>query len=242
MVDDAPLHLVPPAPARRLGRIESLQRTHATISGHNLLEPDGASEPIAEAVAATGDDAAATDARPRAVVMSTGWFGGPPLWAPESFAAPIYPQDHRTWSGPGWRGFEARWRELAPRAAAAAVDVWWWPHHRHAVSDGQSIMTLARRWADEGPREFGVCLEPTALLTPAMLGDAEDHLARVLDALSDQPALRVVVFSSAARVTIDGDEHLVPCPPGLGVVEPELVMRLIEAHVPRTVPVVIRAA
>lgn len=64
---------------------------------------------------------------------------------------------------------------------------WVRPHARHVMSDAQSCLSEVRRWAerkDQGQSVPRLLLDPAMLLTAEMLGAAEDHVVRALDALA----------------------------------------------------------
>jgi hypothetical protein len=68
-------------------------------------------------------------------------------------------------------------------ASAISARVVWWPLATDVISDGPSLLTFLR---SRPQRRF--LFDPHGLLTEAMLPKAEDHLARLEEALGTHPA------------------------------------------------------
>lgn len=103
-----------------------------------------------------------------------------PAWLPKARAA-----------------FEA---SLAPwDALAAGRPVAIWPVSDGAISDIPSTLTFLR-----GRPAWGLVLDPASLLTPDMTANAEEHLARIAEALAGHSAmLGLVVPSRPLRADIE---------------------------------------
>lgn len=130
----------------------------------------------------------------------------------------------RTWSVAGREAWAARRAVLAARGGpwwlrAAAGDV---------LSDVQGMLNEARSWREGAP--WRVLLDPVALLTPAMLDAAEEHVARAVDALATHPATAALVLTNAvAGVDDRGRAVVVPSPLHTGVLGPEFLTRAAAA-------------
>lgn len=94
---------------------------------------------------------------------------------------------------PASRGrWDARSAELAVEAEHRGVRLAIWPHAEDVVSDIPGVVTFCRAVSNtRGGAEsvsaattpWGLLLDPAALMTPAMLPNADDHLARLRDML-----------------------------------------------------------
>lgn len=187
-------------------------RVVAAAIGANLLDEalDGA------ALASLAPDGAA-------LIVRTGWLGechtidgGERVWTPHP----------AQWLGDARARFDA-----SVDALLGALDgrpLWLWPHARHVLSDGPSL----RRWLeDRGEDAPGVLLEPSALLTEPMLGEAEEHLDRVVQTAEVSRAVRGRVCAVLARGVraFEGGEpgqvELAACVRSDGLVEADLVDR-----------------
>lgn len=139
-----------------------------------------------------------------AVVAWTGWYG-------RRDGSGVTPLDPRVWTDAGWSAFEAACGMIAG-ATGGGHGVWFRPHARHVLGDAQRCRVAARGWAERG-QGFGLLLEPAALLTPSMLEAAADHIARMLEAVGDSPALAGIVASDLELVERDDE----PGPAGRAV-------------------------
>ncbi|MEM9558747.1 MAG: hypothetical protein AAF995_00445 [Planctomycetota bacterium] len=160
------------------------------------------------------------------LVVRTGWLG----------------ERHGIGSGEHvWTAHPAQWLSGAREQFDVAVDallealgdrpLWLWPHARHVLSDGPST----RRWLEAraevrpGARGLGVLLEPTALLTEAMIAEREEHLDRVVQTAEVSPPVREAIRGVVARGVraFEGEEagliELGACAQSDGLVEPERV-------------------
>ncbi|MGP1271889.1 MAG: hypothetical protein ACTS22_01005 [Phycisphaerales bacterium] len=119
-------------------------------------------------------------------------------------ASGAFPRDFRTWSPEGWaalRGGVAAWAgrqgargdgRLCLRPAAGCV-----------LSDPQACLT----WLREGLREdhagsVELLLDVVSMLTPAMVGELEDHAVRAFEALGDSSRVAGCVMGAPV---IEGD-------------------------------------
>jgi hypothetical protein len=107
------------------------------------------------------------------------------------------------------------------------------PHHRHVLSDVQGSLSFLR---ERQGQPFGIALSPADLLTPDMLKDADDHLARAIGSLGH---LADVVMVEDVR---PGPEGLERVPFGEGVLPVGRYASLIREHVPAATPLVLPAA
>jgi hypothetical protein len=147
---------------------------------------------------------------PPALVCSSGRFED----------GPGGPGALRTWGPEGWRRLEAFCDGLEPLLGRAGVVLVLRPHARDVLSDAQSCLTfLTRR---EG-RPSRLLLDPAGMLTPGMLGDAPDHLGRMMDALGGHPGVWGLLLTN---VRPDGAGGLEPCPLHLGEVDAGLLAGL----------------
>ena len=68
-----------------------------------------------------------------------------------------------------------------------------------------------------------VLLEPTAFLTFEMLEQAEDHVARAIEALGDREDVPGLILSDVRVVEVGGIQELVLCEPGEGELGSEIL-------------------
>lgn len=125
------------------------------------------------------------------VVAWTGWFG-----EGADAAAGRFPRDFRTWTPGAWKSLRERIDEAAAKLAAGG-ELLLRPHARHVISDPQACIMLVK----DLPPGVRILLDPVSMLTPAMLGSAEDHLARAMELA---PFAAAVLISGADLV--DDDE------------------------------------
>lgn len=126
---------------------------------------------------------------------------------------------HLAWRPQAWRSTLLRWTALAAASPAAGCTPLLHPRAGHTIGDAQRAATFLR----EAPAAR-LALEPAALLTPAMVPDAAEHLDRIAAAI---PADRVglLIASSLSR-----DGALVP--PDAGVIDPALIAALARRLAP----------
>lgn len=115
-------------------------------------------------------------------VLRSGWLGQTPTSL-----------EFRSWSKEAWALLESWCDRIAPALESQDGRACFWPHPRHVLSDVQSCATFLKR--REG-QPFEVLLDPTGLLTEAMVPRAEDHLTRAMEALAGHPAVPAVVVSN----------------------------------------------
>ncbi|MFM9097921.1 MAG: hypothetical protein ACKOQW_06470, partial [Phycisphaerales bacterium] len=125
------------------------------------------------------------------------------------------------------------------------------PHARHVLSDARSALTW---WCDrlfpgqrfellppapDGPRPFGLALDPGALLEPSMLADVEDHMQSLLSSIGPRADL---VILRDVRIDPADPDTLATCPLGEGALPRARLLELIERHVPERVPIAVPGA
>lgn len=142
-----------------------------------------------------------------AAVIRTGWLDGP-----ETPTDGVFFAGFRTWTQAGRDRYDAVLPDLCTQANAVRREIWLWPHARHVLGDAQRVLAEARSWDDATP--LRVLLEPAALLTPAMLDAAEDHLHRAVDALAAHPRTACVLISDVELVEPDPTTKPEGTPPG----------------------------
>jgi hypothetical protein len=102
--------------------------------------------------------------------------------------------------------WEERAQSLTSEAERRTVQLLLWPHAEDAVSDIPGIVTFFRSGPGSKPRSgagtasaepgtqpartWGLLLDPAAMLTPAMLANAEDHIWRMGAVLRELDVLR----------------------------------------------------
>jgi hypothetical protein len=159
----------------------------------------------------------------RAVVRS-GWLGEEPT------AGEI--PDVRMWMGEGWAALDGACDRFAAVVGERGMTPCLWPRAGDMLSDAQGCLTFLRRRESAGRARLELLLDPCGLLTASMFRRAEEHLARVFEALGAHPMVAAVVLSN---VRTDAGV-LAPAPLHLGDFETAMIARLAAAHVPAAVP------
>jgi hypothetical protein len=152
------------------------------------------------------------------LILFSGWFG-----EGADPQAGLFPRDYRAWTPAGWAALDELCDRLRPQLEQRKITVCFRPHARHILGDPQACLSFLRGRAGQ---PFELLLEPSAFLTPDMLGDAEDHLVRAFEALSGHPAMAALVLTGVE----EHGEHLRPVPLTHGVVDGKLLSRLAHAH------------
>lgn len=188
-------------------RIESLKGGEvARVVLDNTLEPDGAERRI-EA--------------PGIAVMWSGW-----LASGESGGV-------GTWGPAGRRAFDQWCTHLKQTLAVSGGNVWVRPHARHVLSDTPSCADFLRRHASA---QLKLLLDPSGMLTPAMLARADEHVERALSALAGNPGIGAVMLTNVVR---GSETELAPAPIHRGLVDGSVLARMARAAVPEHVPLVL---
>jgi sugar phosphate isomerase/epimerase len=181
----------------------------AAAGSSNILTDDGVEE-LLRAIPVSGG-----------LVAWSGWMGDGPG-----------ERDFRTWSAEGWARLEAACDRVVPSLAAHGVELLLRPHSAHVLSDVPSCLRFFRQ--REG-QAVGLLLDPEAMLTPAMVGDAPDRLERILWALGPQEWTRAVVVSSAENSAAN-DDAIVHSPLGTGAIDAGVIAGLVRRLVPPELP------
>ena len=154
------------------------------------------------------------------------------LWS-GSLGESLFADEPRNWMPAGRAALAAFCDSAARPLGLAGKRMCFRPHHRHVLSDVQGSLSFLR---ERDGQPFGIALSPADLLTPDMLRDAEDHLARAIGSLGH---LADVVIVEDLRPGPDGLERV---PFGEGVLPADRYARLLREHVPAATPVVLPAA
>jgi hypothetical protein len=93
----------------------------------------------------------------------------------------------RTWSGEGRARFEDAWRSL--RDGARGGSLWLHPIAGDVFGDVPGLRGLPSLGME------GIVFEPARLLTGRMIADAEDHLARLVEAAEGTGLVRVTLVT-----------------------------------------------
>jgi hypothetical protein len=107
---------------------------------------------------------------------------------------------------------------LALEQAAPRATLCIWPAARAAVSDVPSLRAFLNA-ALERARPWLFLLDPVSMLTPEMLGNAEDHLIRIFEALAAHEARWATLLCDGV---VEG-EDVRPVPLGSGTLTPVLL-------------------
>ncbi|HRQ74024.1 MAG TPA: hypothetical protein PLU35_13440 [Phycisphaerales bacterium] len=174
---------------------------HRAPEGAALLHASG---DAASPLAVLADANPLTD-DPRALAAECA--GEPRLLIPTGQAPAADPAEAavRTWSRQSW----ATLSRFCAEVAKSGLPLWLLPAAGDVLSDAPRTAAFMA----EHPG-LGFVLEPAALLTPAMLDHADDHLHRFAHSLGHHPAC-AAIFISDAKVSAGS---LVRCPVGRGAI------------------------
>jgi len=155
----------------------------------------------------------------------------------------------RAWSGQAWTSLEASLSDLADQASRLGVRLAVRPRASHVVSDAQRCVRLLERHQNQ---PIDLLLEPTMLLTPAMLSESEDHLIRIFDALAGHDRTIGLVLTNVRRTdretTVPGSSSpsssgpssgLVPSPLNSGELDGRRLCELAAPYVSRDRPLLL---
>jgi hypothetical protein len=142
----------------------------------------------------------------------------------------LYEKHPLTWTEKGWNRFGGVCAALFRREVTAMFE----PHARHVLSDPYACLKYISEFVDRpGARHFELVLSPVGMLEVSMLDDAAEHLDRIIRGLADRSA--ALKLTNLRR---DGDD-LVPCPVHEGVLDPELLSKIVMRHVPTWQPLIL---
>ncbi len=185
---------------------------HRTPEGADLLHASGdAASPFA-----VFTDANPLTDDPR--VLAAEYAGAPRLLIPTGHAPAADPAEAavRTWSRQSWATLSRFCAEVTKSGRRLCL----LPAARDVLSDAPRTAAFMA----EHPG-LGFVLQPTALLTPAMLDHADDHLARIADSLGRHHAC-AALFVADAKVSAGS---LVRCPVGRGAIGARRLAEFIAA-------------
>ncbi len=143
--------------------------------------------------------------------------------------------DPRTWMKPGHERLKAFCDDVEPALRAHGRTLCFRPHHRHVLGDVHASVKLLR---DRAGGPFEVLLSPGDLLAPSMLGQAEDHLARMFAHLGPIAA-GVLLFDVATTAESAETGLLQHRRLGEGLLPMPLVASLLAEHVPAETPLIL---
>lgn len=98
----------------------------------------------------------------------------------------------RTWSGEGRERFDSAWTGLCEQADRLGVALWARPHAGDVLGDVPALRQIAAGQTGVGR----VMLDPAGLLTPGMLGEAEDHLVRMIEPMEGTSRLGATLVTN----------------------------------------------
>lgn len=122
-----------------------------------------------------------------AVVVCSGWTQQTEL------------EDDLPWSARVRALLDERLAHLLTPAGARNVKVWLRPRHSDVISDIPSTLQVLRAQSQPG---LGLWLDPAALLAESMRPRAEEHLARITEALAMHPRCAAVDLSGADAIGV----------------------------------------
>ena len=143
--------------------------------------------------------------------------------------------DPRTWMKPGHERLKAFCDDVEPALRAHGRTLCFRPHHRHVLGDVHASVKLLR---DRAGGPFEILLSPGDLLAPSMIGQAEDHLARMFAHLG--PIAAGVLLFDVANTAESAETGLLQHRRlGDGLLPMPLVASLLAEHVPAETPLIL---
>lgn len=123
------------------------------------------------------------------------WAG----WLDDAKADPAagrFDPDFNVWSPAGWQALRDGIAGAADSFRKHDATLCLRPHAGCVLSDPQGCLNFFR---EDPPERVELLLDPVAMLTPAMLDKAEDHLTRAFESLGDHPAVVGCVLAAAVE-------------------------------------------
>lgn len=136
-----------------------------------------------------------------------------------------------TWLGPGHDALAKFCDELVPQLERHGKTICFQPHARHVLNDPHSSATFLEQRDDQ---PFEIALAPASMLEASMLETIAEHLERTFERLGAACSLLIL-----SDVQSDGDQ-LTMVPLGQGEMPRDLLLELIERHVPAQTPIVLQ--
>ena len=212
-------------------------RIHIEHDAAMLADMAGAERPACDGLIVSlgrADDVLASTIRSN--VLSGNWLLDADLPASRvlswsgTLAEELFQPHPTTWLSPGHEALAAFCDEIAPQLDRHQRTLCFQPHARHVLNDPQSCARFLQQRSGEA---FEIALAPASMLEPTMLDHLEDHLHRAFETLGGLGAMLML-----SDVIAEGDD-VRPVPLGDGVLPREVVLRLIDQHVPPSVPIVL---
>lgn len=157
--------------------------------------------------------------------------GTPVIWS-GTLAQELFSLHPANWGPGAWSALHGWCDGVRSDLERAGKRVLLRPHARHVLSD---VQRCVRFFDERAGQPFGMALEPSAFFEPSMLGDADDHLTRILTFLG--PRASVLIVSDAAPGSEDDDPVSRP-PLSEGGLNRALFRSLVDAHVPPGTPTI----
>jgi len=139
-----------------------------------------------------------------------------------------------TWLTPGHEALDRFCDEIGPQLEQHGKSMCFQPHARHVLNDAQSCCAFLER-RGQGP--FAVAMDPASMIEPSMMPTVADHLARMFDMLGSRCAM---VMLSDVVVSGDDEPEVTSVPLGQGVLPRDVVLELLQTHLPSETPVVLQ--
>jgi hypothetical protein len=146
-----------------------------------------------------------------------------------TLAAEPFGDDPRTWGPAGWAALGEACERLAPVLHNEGAVLVLRTHARHVLSDVPSCIRFVRerraRDGEAGP--LRVLLDPASMIAESMRDLAEDHLRRIAEAIP-------LLGHGLAGVVVG-------CVGGTPGADAGVVARLVQAHAPPGLPIIVEA-
>ena len=136
------------------------------------------------------------------------------------------------WGSAAWATLDAFCDSVKDRLEAAGATLCFRPHADDILSDAHACRVFLERRAG-GP--FEVCGDPGAMLTPAMIPTAPEHVERSIQALASCGGAVALILTN---VVLQG-ERLMPAPITEGILDPNTIAGLARALWPADRPLVL---
>jgi hypothetical protein len=153
------------------------------------------------------------------------------IWCRSGSGASIAPEVPR-WSAPAWEVFDARCDALVDPLNERGLVLCFRPHADDMLCDAHACRAFLDR--SKG-KPFAIIADPTALLTPAMIPTASDHLVRIVETHAATPGVGALILTD---VRLEGD-LAVPAPLGEGVLDAAMLVDLVRSAWPDGRPVML---
>ena len=140
--------------------------------------------------------------------------------------------DSPRWSTSAWEAFDASCAALRDQLDGKGLTLCFRPHADDMLCDAHACRAFLKRHKGE---PFQIIADPTALLTPAMIPSAADHLVRIIETHATTPGVCAMILTDIKLI----DDRVEAVPLGTGLLDASMLVNLTLDAWPGDRPVVL---